>query len=123
MSESSQSKYNLSNAQVGGIVDTAASGSNVTFNQNNYTPEQKQSLAEAAAEIQKLLKQLEETNPTATESEQIAHLKDNTTPNLRKRALSGLQGGIETLIDEFILENKLLKVSKAVIKGWLQPDK
>ena len=123
MTESYQPKYDLSNAQVGGIVDTAASGSNVTFNQNNYTPEQKQSLAEAAAEIQKLLKQLEETNPTATESEQIAHLKDNTTPNLRKRALSGLQGGIETLIDEFILENKLLKVSKAVIKGWLQPDK
>jgi hypothetical protein len=104
------------------FVDTAASGSDVTFNQNNYTAEQKQSLTEAAAEIQKLLKQLEETNPTATESEQIAHLKDNTTPNLRKRAFSALEAGSETAIDEFILENKFLKVGKAVIKGWLQPD-
>ena len=122
MSESYQSKYDQRNANIQ-FVDTAQSGSNVTFNQTNYTPEQKQSLAEAAAEIQNLLKQLEETNPTATESEQIAHLKDNTTLNLRKRALSALQGGTETAIDEFILENKLLKVGKAVIEGWLQPDK
>ena len=121
MSESYQSKYDQRNAN-NQFVDTAQSGSNVTFNQTNYTPEQKQSLAEAAAEIQNLLKQLDETNPTATESEQIAHLKDNTTPNFRKRALSALQGGTEAAIDEFLLENKLLKVGKAVIKGYLQPD-
>jgi uncharacterized protein YjbI with pentapeptide repeats len=120
MTESYQSKYDQRNAN-NQFVDTAQSGSNVTFNQTNYTSKQKQSLA--AAEIQKLLKQLDETNPTATESEQIAYLKDNTTPNFRKRALSALESGSETAIDEFILENKLLKVGKAVIKGWLQPDK
>jgi uncharacterized protein YjbI with pentapeptide repeats len=121
MTESYQSKYDQRNAN-NQFVDTAESGSNVRFNQTNYTPEQKQSLAEAAAEIQNLLKQLDETNPTATESEQIAHLKDNTTPNFRKRALSALQGGTEAAIDEFLLENKFLKVGKAVIKGYLQPD-
>jgi internalin A len=121
VTESYQSKYDQRNAN-NQFVDTAQSGSNVTFNQTNYTPEQKQSLAEAAAEIQNLLKQLDETNPTATESEQIAHLKDNTTPNFRKRALSALQGGTEAAIDEFLLENKFLKVGKAVIKGYLQPD-
>jgi hypothetical protein len=36
-------------------------------NQIIYASSQKQDLAEAAAEIQRLLKQLEETNPTATE--------------------------------------------------------
>ncbi|MEI6313201.1 MAG: hypothetical protein WCP57_13145, partial [Bacteroidota bacterium] len=113
----SSDTFNLENyGQIGAV------GSKNKVSQYNYLPQQKQDLAEAAAEIQKLLKQLEETNPIATESEQIAHLKDNTTPNLRKRAFSALEAGSETAIDEFILENKFLKVGKAVIKGWLQPD-
>ena len=115
----SESKYDQRNAN-NQFVDTAASGSNVTFNQNNYTPEQ--NLAEAAAEIQQLLKQLEETNPTATESEQISHIEDNTTPKFQRRAANALKAGSETAIDEFILDNKYLKVVKATIKGWVQPD-
>ena len=42
---------------------------NIEDNQNIYTSEQKLTLAEAVAEIQKLLKQLEQTNPTATKEE------------------------------------------------------
>ena len=59
VSETYQSKYNLNQAQVGGIVDTAQTGSNPEFHQHNYAPEQKQTLAEAAAEIQQLLIQLQ----------------------------------------------------------------
>jgi hypothetical protein len=120
MSESYQSKYDQRNSN-NQFVDTAQSGSNPTFNQYNYTPEQKQNLAEAAAEIQQLLKQLEQTNPTATEAEKVAYVNDETTPSFKRRVVGALQASSETAIDEFILENKYLKVAKAAIKGWLQP--
>ena len=67
-------------------------------------------------------KQLEESNPNATEVEQIAYLEDETTPSFKRRVSSALQAAGETAIDEFILENKYLKVVKAACKGWLQPN-
>lgn len=97
------------------IVNAHQIGGNIT----NYAPEQR-NLAEAAAEIQKLLNQLEQTNPTATETEKIAYVNDETTPSLKRRCVEALQAGGETAIDEFILDNKYLKVAKAVIKGWLE---
>jgi uncharacterized protein YjbI with pentapeptide repeats len=90
--------------------------------QHNYAPEQKQTLAEAAAEIQKLLKQLEQTNPSATEAQQIEHINDETTPKFKKRVVGALQATGEAAIDEFVLENKYLKVAKAAIKGWIKPE-
>lgn len=119
MSESYQSKYDQRNSN-NQFVDTAQTGSNSTFNQYNSS-EQKKTLAEAASEIQKLLKQLEETNPTATEPEKVAYVNDETTPSFKRRVVGAFQAGGETAIDEFILENKYLKVAKAAIKGWLQP--
>ena len=88
---------------------------------HNLTPE-KQTLAEAAAEIQKLLKQLEQTNPTATEAQQIEHINDETTPKFKRRVVGALQATGEAAIDEFILENKYLKIAKSAIKGWLKPE-
>jgi ABC-type amino acid transport substrate-binding protein len=73
------SKYDQRNGNIQ-FVDTPESGSKVIFDQDNYTPEeQKQKLKKAEEEIQKLLKQLEETNPSATEGQQISHTEDNTT--------------------------------------------
>ena len=73
------SKYDQRNGNIQ-FVDTAESGSKVIFDQDNYTPEeQKQKLKKAEEEIQKLLKQLEETNPSATKEQQISHTEDNTT--------------------------------------------
>jgi uncharacterized protein YjbI with pentapeptide repeats len=89
---------------------------------HNYAPEQKQTLAEAAAEIQNLLKQLEQTNPTATEAQQIEHINDETTPKFKKRVVGALQATGEAAIDEFVLENKYLKVAKAAIKGWIKSE-
>ena len=86
----------------------------------SYGTAQKQSLAEAAAEIQRLLKQLEETNPTATETEQVAYLNIATKPDIKKRTIAALKEAGETAIDEFVLENKYLKIVKAAVKGWLQ---
>ena len=94
---------------------------NNSFNKN--ISKEKRTLAEAAKEIQQLLKQLEESNPNATEIEQIAYLEDETTPRFKRRVSSALQSAGETAIDEFILENKYLKVVKAACKGWLQPNR
>ncbi|MBD1903860.1 hypothetical protein H6F83_28635 [Coleofasciculus sp. FACHB-125] len=72
--------------------------------------------------MQQLLKQLEQSNPSASESEKIAYINDETTRSFQRRVASALQASGETAIDEFILENKYLKVVKAAIKSWFQSD-
>ena len=67
-------------------------------------------------------KQLEESNPNATEVEQIAYLEDETTPSFKRRVSGALKAGGESAIDEFILENKHLKVVKEACKVWLQEN-
>ena len=106
--------YNV--GQAGAVGKYARSDSN-TFSQS-----EKQPLAEAALEIQTLLKQLEQTNPSATEGEKLAYVTDETTPSFKRRAASALRESGEAAVDEFVLENKYLKVVKAAIKGWLQPN-
>jgi uncharacterized protein YjbI with pentapeptide repeats len=89
---------------------------------HNYAPEQKQRLVEAATEIQQLLKQLEQTNPGATETEKVAYVNDETTASFKRRVVAALQATGEAAIDEFVLENKYLKVVKAAVKGWMKPE-
>ena len=83
--------------------------------------EQKQTLAEAAAEIQRLLKQLEQTNPNITEAEKVAYVNDETTPSFKRRVVGALQAGGEAAIEEF-LDNPYVNVGKAVVKGWMKPE-
>lgn len=107
-------KYNVGQA---GAVGKYARSDNNTF----FQSEQKQTIAEAAAEIQKLIKQLEQNNPIATEAEKVDYVNDETTPSFKRRVVGALQASGEAAIDEF-LENKYIKIAKATIKGWLQPD-
>lgn len=106
-------------AYVGGNVNTAG-GSFVGRDQNIYTSEQRQTLAEAAAEIQMLLKQLEETNPTSTKIEQVAYINDRVSANFKRRVVGALQAGSEVAIEEFF-DNPYIKVGKAIVKGWIKP--
>ncbi len=103
------------------IVDTAESGSNPTFTQNIDSTEQKQSLTEAAKEIQNLLKQLEATNPTATESEKIAYVNDETTPSFQRRVVSALGAGGEAAIEK-LFDNPYVHIGMATVKGWIKPE-
>lgn len=98
---------------------TGATGVNKGVLNINASERQK-TLAESAAEIQRLLKQLEETNPSATEPEQVAYVNLTTKPALKQRAIGALKEGGDVALEEFFLENKYLKVGKAIIKGWLQ---
>ena len=76
-------------------------------------------LNEAATEIHRLLKQLEETNPTTDEAEKIVYINIATKPGLRKRVIAALRSSGETAIDELALEDKYLNVGKAVLKSWI----
>lgn len=113
---------NLQQANIGNMANTVKDNARQQANQHIHLSEEKKTLAEAANEIQQLLKQLEQTNPNATEPEKIAYINDETTPSFKRRVSGALQASGEAAIDEFILENKCLKVVKAAVKGWFKPD-
>ena len=115
-----QQGANISSQVVSQLNDHASQ--QINQNNYNYASSEKQTLAEAAAEIQRLLQQLEETNPSANETEQITYVNLATKPDLKQRAIAALKAGGDTAIDEFLLENKYLKVTKAIIQAWLQPE-
>ena len=92
---------------------------NVEGNQISYASEQKQTLAEAAAEIQKLLQQLQQANPDATEEDKITYVNDETTPSFKRKAAAALRAAGETAIDEFF-QNPYVKVGKAAIVRWME---
>ncbi len=80
-----------------------------------------QTLAQAAEEIQNLLKQLEKTNPTATVEQQQAYVDAAIPPSIKQRCIGALKAGGEVAIEEF-LDNPYVNVGKAVVKGWMKPE-
>ena len=125
-SESQSSSESFSNdlrgANVANFANQVSGNARQQANQHIHLSESQRTLAEAAEEIQQLLIQLQQTNPTATEAEKVAHVNDETTPSFKRRVAGALQASGETAIDEFILDSKYLKVVKSAVKGWLQPD-
>lgn len=85
----------------------------------NQGSERKQTLAEAAVEIQQLLRQLEKSNPTATEAEKVAYVNDETPPALKSRVASAVKAGsisaVESLLDNIPFSN----ITKAIVEGWI----
>lgn len=112
----SQNSY-INHGQAGAMGENARSDNNKFVQQS----EQKQTFADAAKQIQELLKQLEETNPTATEPEKIEYINDETTPSFKRRVVGALLAGGETAIEEF-LDHPYVNVGKAIVKGWIKPE-
>lgn len=92
---------------------------------NNYPPEQRQNLADAAAEIQQLLQQLEQSYPNASEIEKQSALavtlqqeiKQNPTFKARlKNALK--EGGIEALKVLFAP----IGIPIEMVRGWIEAE-
>jgi uncharacterized protein YjbI with pentapeptide repeats len=69
MAEKEYTNNDLRGANIGNFANTIRDNARQQSNQYNYSPEQKQNLAEAAAEIQQLLEQLSATYPTTTITE------------------------------------------------------
>lgn len=86
-----------------------------------YQFKEEQTLAEAAKEIQELLKQLEETNPSATEDEKIAFVNIATTPSLKSRVVGALQAGGKEAFKE-LLDNSYVNIGMAIVEGWKKPE-
>ncbi|MFN6565245.1 MAG: pentapeptide repeat-containing protein [Nostoc sp. ChiSLP01] len=122
------SNFNLQNAQfAGGLVnaDTVNAGQ-IGGNITNYNPEQKQNLAEAAAEIQQLLNQLSQTYPTVTTSEKmsvVAKAVDEieSNPTLKARVIGALKAGGTEAFKELI-DHPLVNILLASIEGWQEAE-
>ncbi|MBC1279265.1 pentapeptide repeat-containing protein [Nostoc sp. UCD121] len=122
------SSFNLQGAQFGGglvnadTVNAHQIGGNIT----NYTSEQKQNLAAAAAEIQQLLNQLSQTSPTATTSEKmtvVARAVDEieNNPTLKARVIGALKtGGTEAFKE--LIDHPLVNILLASIEGWQEAE-
>ncbi|RUS99080.1 leucine-rich repeat domain-containing protein [Trichormus variabilis] len=119
MSESS--KYNIG-GNVGGIND-GQSGGTSNINQNNYTAEQKQNLAEAAEEIKQLLDQLSKNNQTSTNEviTNAIHQEIKRNPTLKTRLIAALKaGGLEAL--KAIFNHPVFSIPAETIKGYLEAE-
>ncbi|MHC0061314.1 pentapeptide repeat-containing protein [Nostoc sp. UIC 10890] len=130
MSESSKQLFNnnLQGAQFGGglvnadTVNAHQIGGNIT----NYNPEQKQNLAQAAAEIQQLLNQLSQTYPTTTTSQKmtmVARAVDEieNNPTLKVRVIGALKAGGTEAFKELI-DHPLVNILLASIEGWQEAE-
>ncbi|MBW4603951.1 MAG: pentapeptide repeat-containing protein [Calothrix sp. FI2-JRJ7] len=89
---------------------------------NYYAAGQPQSLAQAAGEIQLLLKQLEQTYPSTTTSQQMVVAAEainqiESSPTLKKRVINAAkEGGLAAL--EKAIDNPAGAFIVGAIKGW-----
>lgn len=95
---------------------------NVEGDQHNYAPEQRQNLAEAAAEIQQLIYQLAQKNATSDEAiAEAIHQEIRRNPTLRARLIGALKaGGLEAL--KAIFNHPLFSIPAETVKGWLEAE-
>jgi hypothetical protein len=85
----------------------------------NQGSERKQTLAEAASEIQELLMQLEKSNPTATEAEKVAYVNDETPADLKSRVVNALKAGGVAATDTILDNSPYVNVVRAIVQGWI----
>ncbi len=121
-----QSKYDQRQSQhkFNNFLDATQSEFNQEIDsqiQNNYAPEKNQTLSEAAAEIQGLLKQLEQSNPNATDLEKTAFVNIAIPASTKQRLLSALESGGKEALRE-LLDNPYVNVGMAIVEGWQNPS-
>lgn len=111
-------EMNVHGGQVTGMV--GKNEGNITI----QASEQKQTLVEAAAQIQALLKQLDQSYPTQiapdTKAEIDVAVKGiSKDPTLSQRAIAALKaGGIEALKE--LTDNPYINILVATWEGWQQ---
>ncbi|MEM0979524.1 MAG: pentapeptide repeat-containing protein [Cyanobacteria bacterium P01_H01_bin.58] len=117
MASNQGSKFDLRNAQFAGGFAETVQGNQIGGSVVDGAAEMP-SLAEATAEIQNLLKQLEASNPAATEAEQRAYLSALIPPTRRERFIGALRAAGGAAIEEVPYG----AVLKALVEGWQKPN-
>lgn len=122
MSEERTFNIDQSNSSIGFAYAGTANDSQIVGTQHYYAPTEKQNLAEAAAEIQQLLKQLSQTNPTTTEIEKLTVVAEaaeeiNSNPTLKAKVINALEAGGVDAFKEAI-DHPLVNILMATIEGW-----
>jgi len=120
MSEQFSTTFNDSNIGVNANVVKDHAQQKAIQSIHSSSMKQQETLIQVANDVQKVLEPLEQINPQATESEQVDYLNDQTSPSFRRRVSEAFKAAGETALDEFVLENKYLKVAKAAAKGWVE---
>ena len=97
-----------------------------TYVEGNYynNPEQKQSLAEAAAEIQKLLEQLDKTYSSDTTTGKMKMAAEvveriESDPTLANRIISALKAGSVSALDQ-LLSHPAASFVIGALEDWQQ---
>jgi uncharacterized protein YjbI with pentapeptide repeats len=108
---------NLQGSKIGNFANSVEGNAQQRAAQYNYESSEKQSLEEAATEIQRLLRVLEETNPSATEGDRRNFVNLAVPPTLKQRAVGALQSAGKAALEEF-LDNPYVNVGVAIVEGW-----
>ena len=105
-------------------IDTA--GGRYIENKGTYYEGKSRNLADAAADIQQLLNQLEKSYPTNTTTEQMvvatkAVERIESDPTLKQRVINAAkEGGLAAF--EKALDNPVGTLITGAIKGWLEAE-
>ncbi|NEO51034.1 MAG: CHAT domain-containing protein, partial [Moorea sp. SIO4A3] len=111
-----------SNSSIGFGYAGTVNDSKIVGAQHYYAPTK--NLAEAAAEIQKLLNQLSQIKPTTTEIEKLTVVAEaaeeiNSNPTLKAKVINALEAGGFDAFKEAI-DHPLVNILIATIEGWTE---
>ncbi|MEG5140014.1 MULTISPECIES: hypothetical protein [unclassified Microcoleus] len=122
----SERKINLdqSHASIGVGYSEKVEADQIGGTINNYSPEQRQTIAEAAKEIQQLLDQLSQTYPTTTVAEKSAVAAKaieeiEKKPNVKEKVIKALKaGGVAALME--LTNNPVVKILTPMLESLLE---
>ncbi|MGB3513478.1 MAG: hypothetical protein WBA93_30555 [Microcoleaceae cyanobacterium] len=122
MTENSRDIQIGGESQIASIIGGEGKIDTANIKQNNYSPEQRKTLQEAAKEIQQLLEQLSKTdyssNPTNNleiANQAIQEIEKN--PSLKSRIITALKAGGKETFKELI-DHPAVNILIASIEGW-----
>ena len=113
---------------IGSVANSGEIGGSISVKSvNNMTSEQRQSLDEAAKEIQQLLNQLSQTYPTTTVAEKSAVATKaieeiEKKPDVKEKVLKALKaGGVAALME--LTNNPVVKILTPMLESLLEESK
>jgi predicted transcriptional regulator len=120
----SDAKIDQSQASIGVAFSRNINAQQISGTIHNYSPEQRQTLAEAAREIQELLDQLSQTYSTTTAAEKSAVAAKameeiEKKPDVKKKILKALEaGGVAALME--LTNNPVVKILTPMLQSLLE---